>query len=80
MFCFPLFSQEYNSGDISADEEITFWSDYSHDVLANEIINRMSDEEALAQILMFGWAGAAPSSLLTQWVSERNLGSVKIFG
>ena len=40
----------------------------------------MGDEELLAQILMFGWAGAEPSDLLNSWVIQRGLGSVKVFG
>ncbi len=40
----------------------------------------MTDDEALAQIFMFGWAGSEPSPLLTRWVIERELGSVKVFG
>ncbi|MBP5283740.1 MAG: glycoside hydrolase family 3 protein [Treponema sp.] len=40
----------------------------------------MSNSELLSQILMFGWAGEEPSVLLNQWVTERGLGSVKVFG
>ena len=66
----------------SADfpENVDFWSDFPDDELADELIRRMSDSEILAQIFMFGWAGAEPSPLLIQWVSERGLGSIKIFG
>lgn len=61
-------------------DDITFWSDYPDDVLAEALVSRMSDEELFAQILMFGWAGAEPSELLNRWVVERGLGSVKVFG
>ncbi|MBQ1833824.1 MAG: glycoside hydrolase family 3 protein [Treponema sp.] len=61
-------------------ENITFWSDYADDVLAQALVDRMTDEELLSQILMFGWAGAEPSNLLKAWVSDRGLGSVKVFG
>ncbi|AEE17617.1 glycoside hydrolase family 3 protein [Treponema brennaborense] len=61
-------------------ERITFWSDYPADVLADTLVSRMSDEELLAQIFMFGWAGQEPSELLNRWVVERGLGSVKVFG
>ncbi len=64
----------------SLPENITFWSDYPSDVLAQALVDRMSDEELLSQILMFGWAGAEPSNLLNSWVSNRGLGSVKVFG
>ncbi len=71
------FSQAVN---ISENENITFWSEYPHEQLAQELVKRMSDEQALSQILMFGWAGSEPSPLLTQWVRQRELGSVKVFG
>ncbi len=68
------------SQTISQDENLSFWSNYPNEELAQEIIDRMSDDEALAQIFMFGWAGSEPSPLLTRWVTERELGSVKVFG
>ncbi len=71
---------EASAAETSLPDGITFWSDYPADVLADALIARMSDEELLAQILMFGWAGQEPSALLNTWVSERGLGSVKIFG
>ncbi len=65
-------------GDLPDD--ITFWSDYPNRVLARALVQKMSDAELLAQIFMFGWAGQEPSALLNQWVLDRGLGSVKIFG
>lgn len=59
---------------------IDFWSDYASDELSRAITDRMTDEELLSQIFMFGWAGAEPSSLLKNWVTQRGLGSVKVFG
>ncbi|MBO5137764.1 MAG: glycoside hydrolase family 3 protein [Spirochaetaceae bacterium] len=61
-------------------KDITFWSDYPAHILAPALVSRMTDEELLAQIFMFGWAGQEPSELLNQWVVERGLGSVKVFG
>ncbi len=61
-------------------ETADFWSDYPHEELADFIVERMTDSEMLSQILMFGWAGAEPSELLNQWVNDRGLGSVKVFG
>ena len=61
-------------------EDVDFWSDYPSDVLSQTLVDRMSDEEMLSQIFMFGWFGAEPSSLLLRWVTERGLGSVKVFG
>ncbi len=62
------------------DGDIDFWSNYPDEELADELVERMSDEELLSQILMFGWAGQEPSVLLNSWVTERGLGSVKVFG
>ncbi len=60
--------------------EPDFWDAKPDDELADAIVSRMTDEEKLAQILMFGWAGTEPSPLVTDWVGKRSLGNVKIFG
>ena len=79
-----LLSLHITSANLYAEAEklpdnITFWSEYPADELADTLVSRMSDDELLAQIFMFGWAGAEPSVLLNQWV-DRGLGSVKVFG
>jgi beta-N-acetylhexosaminidase len=40
----------------------------------------MSDEEVLGQILMLAYPGDAPGALLFDWIENRALGGVKIFG
>ncbi len=40
----------------------------------------MDDQEALAQTFMLGWVGADPSPLILQWIRERRIGGIKIFG
>lgn len=60
-------------------EGLSFWSDVPPEELSLSIVDEMEDDELLAQIFMFGWAGAEPSDLLKRWV-ERGLGSVKVFG
>ena len=62
------------------DADLNFWSDYPADILAEEIARRMTDEELLSQLFMFGWAGAEPNKLVTYWVEQRHIGSIKIFG
>lgn len=61
-------------------ENLDFWSDLAPETLAEVIVQRMTNEELLAQILMFGWSGAEPTPLLNAWVEQRALGSVKVFG
>lgn len=76
-----------NSADVELNldlskypEDLDFWSDVPNAELAYVIAKRMTDEELLSQMLMFGWAGAEPSALLNSWVRDRGLGSVKVFG
>lgn len=76
-----LFTQNQNSHLAQESQNhLNFWSEIPNESLANELILQMSDEELLAQILMFGWAGQEPSELLNSWVLQRGLGSVKVFG
>ena len=76
--CSAFSNEKINQADYP--ENIDFWSDYPNDVLAEIITQRMTNEELLAQILMFGWSGAEPTPLLNAWVEDRALGSVKVFG
>ena len=48
--------------------------------LAAAIEKAMTDEQALAQVFMLGWVGAEPSPLIIEWIRQRNIGGVKIFG
>lgn len=48
--------------------------------LADAIVSAMSDEEALAQTFMLGWIGTAPSPLILDWIRQRRVGGVKVFG
>jgi beta-N-acetylhexosaminidase len=57
-----------------------FSTDLPPEALAARILERMSDEQALAQTFMLGWVGAEPSPLILDWIRDRNIGGVKIFG
>ncbi|MDR3343756.1 MAG: glycoside hydrolase family 3 protein [Treponema sp.] len=48
--------------------------------MAAALVQRMTDEQALAQTFMLGWVGATPSPLIMDWIRDRNIGGVKIFG
>ncbi|MDR2617571.1 MAG: glycoside hydrolase family 3 protein [Treponema sp.] len=48
--------------------------------LARRLVDEMTDEQALAQTFMLGWVGAEPSPLILNWIRDRNIGGVKIFG
>ena len=64
---FPLFSLSFNDAG-------------SPSQLAAAIESAMTDEQALAQVFMLGWVGAEPSPLIIDWIRQRNIGGVKIFG
>ncbi|MDR0452822.1 MAG: glycoside hydrolase family 3 protein [Treponema sp.] len=57
-----------------------FSADKPAETLAWEIVSQMSDEDALAQTFMLGWVGAEPSPLIMDWIRDRRIGGVKIFG
>jgi len=59
---------------------LSFFDDGAPEKLAVAIENAMSDDEALAQVFMLGWVGAEPSPLIMDWIRDRNIGGVKIFG
>jgi beta-N-acetylhexosaminidase len=59
---------------------VTFNNPGSPEEVARIIINEMSDEELLAQTFMLGWVGAEPSPIIIDWVKERGIGGIKIFG
>ncbi|MDR2740827.1 MAG: glycoside hydrolase family 3 protein [Treponema sp.] len=57
-----------------------FTSSEPPEVLAVHILDRMTDEQALAQTFMLGWVGAEPSPLIMDWIRDRGIGGIKIFG
>ncbi|MDL2228992.1 glycoside hydrolase family 3 protein [Treponema sp. OttesenSCG-928-L16] len=63
----PCFSWDFNSPGDTAE-------------LAEALVGQMSDEQALAQTFMLGWVGAEPSPLIMDWIRNRHIGGVKIFG
>ncbi|MDR2521954.1 MAG: glycoside hydrolase family 3 protein, partial [Spirochaetaceae bacterium] len=52
------------------------------DTLARQIVAAMRDDEALAQVFMFGWKEweRGPEPNITDWITQRALGGVKVFG
>ncbi|GHU42923.1 glycosyl hydrolase [Spirochaetia bacterium] len=50
--------------------------------LAKEIVDAMSNADALAQTFMLGWRDInnRPSALIQDWISLRHIGAVKVFG
>lgn len=59
---------------------LSFYDEGNPKELAAQLVNQMTDEEVLAQTFMLGWIGMKPSPLILEWIRQRNLGGVKIFG
>ena len=59
---------------------LSFNDEGTPEELAAAIEEAMSDDQALAQVFMLGWVGAEPSPLIMDWIRDRNIGGVKIFG
>ena len=59
---------------------MSFSDSGSPEELAASIEKAMTDEQALAQVFMLGWVGEEPSPLIMEWIRDRNIGGVKIFG
>ncbi len=57
-----------------------FYDKVPNTELAQKIVEHMSDEELLAQTLMFSWKGQEPGELIIDWVKNTGLGSIKLFG
>ncbi len=64
----------------SDGRDIDFNASLPPETLADALLEPMTDEEALAQTFMLGWVGADPSPLILEWIKERRIGGVKIFG
>ncbi len=59
---------------------IDFNSPGSPAEVAKALVDEMSSEELLAQTFMLGWVGAEPSPIIIDWVRDRGIGGIKIFG
>jgi beta-N-acetylhexosaminidase len=68
----PLFPVDFASIELQPGDDI-------HQKAA-AFVAALSDEDALAQTLMFGWSGAPPSPYLLEWIEKRGIGGVKVFG
>lgn len=50
------------------------------DMHVDRILEEMTDEQRVAQLLMVSWADAAPTPEIMRWITERNIGGIKVFG
>lgn len=57
-----------------------FYDKTDPDLLIDQIIDEMSAEEKIGQVLMLGYMGDQPSEEIMKWVRDRHIGGIKIFG
>ena len=65
---------------LEARELPLFSDDRPPEELARAIVDEMTDEEALGQVLMFGYRDEMPAADILEWIAEEGLGGVKVFG
>ena len=53
-----------------------FWNDLSTESQLTYLIDQMSDEELIGQILVVGYKGTGYPTQLYNWISKKHLGSV----
>ena len=61
-------------------DSLSFFSDAPDKKIIRSITDNMSSRELAGQILMFGYWGEEPSDEILKWISEKNIGGIKIFG
>lgn len=57
-----------------------FFSDSPAESLALTLVDGMNDTELLGQVFLVGYFGRQPSREILQWIREKKIGGVKIFG
>ena len=74
-----LFWQGADTGIVEGSKA---WPDQDPVVeqLVTDLLNEMTPEQRVAQLLMVSWTTEAPTPEILRWIRERNLGGVKIFG
>jgi beta-N-acetylhexosaminidase len=57
-----------------------FWQDKPNEVVIEELIAAMTEEQLLGQVFLLGWSSEHAQGAIVDWITQRNLGGVKIFG
>jgi beta-N-acetylhexosaminidase len=68
------------AGALSPLHSLDFNSDLSSDELAHSLAADMSNEELLGQVMMLGYTGEYASPVIMEWIIEKKIGGIKIFG
>lgn len=77
LIIFILFNISIN---LLVSKELDFYTDIPNDQLTDLLIEQMTNEELLGQVLMFSYDGDKVSAQNLYWIRDKGLGAVKIFG
>jgi len=80
LICYLLFFICYLFGASPLLSSLSFTDPGPPSELAAAIEAAMTDEQALAQVFMIGWVGEESSPIIMDWIRQRGIGGVKIFG
>jgi beta-N-acetylhexosaminidase len=61
-------------------EDRLFWKNQDPETLVDLLIEDMSDEEIVSQVFLLGWESEGADGPIMDWISQRGVGGVKIFG
>jgi beta-N-acetylhexosaminidase len=59
---------------------LDFSSKIPNEQLVEELLDSMTDEDILGQVFMLGYMGETASEVIMDWITEKKIGGIKIFG
>lgn len=68
------------AGALSSLYSLDFNSELSSEDLASSLAAEMSNDELLGQVMMLGYTGEIASPVIMDWIVEKKIGGIKIFG
>lgn len=74
-----IMAPELNEG-LDFQRKGIFWLDLPEDEKIDLLMENLSDEEVLSQVFLLGWDNELPNGVIVDWIRQRNLGGVKVFG
>lgn len=57
-----------------------FYNETEDSLLIDKLLQEMTGDEKIGQVLMLGYMGDQPSEEIMRWIRDRKIGGIKIFG
>jgi len=68
------------TGAVFSLHSLDFNSDIPSDQLVEKLLDDMTSEELLGQVMMLGYMGETASPVIMDWITEKKIGGIKVFG